>query len=121
SARTRKSMARGQMASPVLSLAQEIRMTPSRLATVVALLFAGPVWGGPHAVDGPATVPAAAAGAIPWRFAGPWRGGWATVAAGVPNEPDVFYFGGAGGGVWKTDDAGRTWRGLMQHEQSSAV
>ncbi|TLY60484.1 MAG: hypothetical protein E6K52_10280, partial [Gammaproteobacteria bacterium] len=44
-----------------------------------------------------------------WRLVGPFRGGWATMAAGVPGRPDTFYFGAAGGGVWKTVNAGRTW------------
>ena len=56
-----------------------------------------------------------------WRFVGPYRAGWATMAVGIPSEPEVFYFGGAGGGVWKTTDAGRTWQGLMQHEESSSI
>ena len=43
------------------------------------------------------------------------------MAVGIPNEPEVFYFGAAGGGVWKTTDAGRTWQGLMQHENSSSI
>ena len=30
------------------------------------------------------------------------------------DAPDTFYFGGAGGGVWRTDDAGRTWQALFQ-------
>ncbi|MEJ2186609.1 MAG: hypothetical protein P8Z36_11800 [Gemmatimonadota bacterium] len=56
-----------------------------------------------------------------WRFVGPYRAGWATVAAGIPDQPNTYYFGGAGGGVWKTTDAGRTWQGLMQHQASSAI
>ena len=44
-----------------------------------------------------------------WRLVGPFRGGWATMAAGVPGRPDTFYFGAAGGGVWKTVNAGRSW------------
>ncbi len=43
------------------------------------------------------------------------------MAEGVPSRPNTFYFGAAGGGVWKTTDAGRTWQGLMQHEAASAV
>lgn len=56
-----------------------------------------------------------------WRQVGPYRAGWGTVARGIPDQPNTYYFGGAGGGVWKTTDAGRTWQGLMQHENSAAV
>ena len=37
------------------------------------------------------------------------RGGRSTAVAGVPSDPFTFYFGGIGGGVWKTTDAGTTW------------
>lgn len=56
-----------------------------------------------------------------WRYVGPYRAGWATMAVGVPSSPNTFYFGAAGGGVWKTTNAGLTWQGLMQHEKSSSV
>ncbi len=56
-----------------------------------------------------------------WRLVGPYRAGWGTVAEGIPDQPNTFYFGGAGGGVWKTTDAGRTWEGLMQNESAAAV
>jgi photosystem II stability/assembly factor-like uncharacterized protein len=46
---------------------------------------------------------------LDWRLVGPFRAGWGTMAAGIPDQPDVFYFGAAGGGVWRSDDAGRTW------------
>jgi photosystem II stability/assembly factor-like uncharacterized protein len=59
--------------------------------------------------------------ALQWRELGPFRGGWATMAAGVPSEPNVFYFGGADGGVWKTTDAGLTWQPLLQHAGSISV
>jgi len=45
-----------------------------------------------------------------WRLVGPFRAGWATMAVGVPQKPDTYYFGGAGGGVWRSDDSGRTWQ-----------
>jgi hypothetical protein len=40
---------------------------------------------------------------------------------GVPDQPDLFYFGAAGGGVWRSDDAGRTWEPLFQGEAASSV
>ncbi len=56
-----------------------------------------------------------------WRQLGPFRGGWATVVDGVATKPDTFYFGGAGGGVWRTDDAGRTWQPLFQNGPAASI
>jgi photosystem II stability/assembly factor-like uncharacterized protein len=44
-----------------------------------------------------------------WRSIGPFRGGRVLAVEGAPNEPNRFYFGAVNGGVWRTDDAGRTW------------
>ncbi|HEV1996038.1 MAG TPA: hypothetical protein VGR03_17025, partial [Candidatus Acidoferrum sp.] len=41
-----------------------------------------------------------------WRLIGPARGGRALAVAGVRGQPEVFYFGSVGGGIWKTNDAG---------------
>jgi photosystem II stability/assembly factor-like uncharacterized protein len=48
--------------------------------------------------------------ALSWRMIGPYRGGRSVAAAGVVSDPMVYYFGGTGGGVWKTVDAGMTWQ-----------
>ena len=56
-----------------------------------------------------------------WRQIGPFRGGWATVVEGVPGKPDRFYFGAAGGGVWRTDDSGRTWQALFEHGPAASI
>ena len=45
-----------------------------------------------------------------WRCIGPFRGGRVTAVTGVSGQPLVFYFGATGGGVWKTEDAGLTWK-----------
>ena len=42
-----------------------------------------------------------------WRDVGPMRGGRSYGVAGSPTQPDTFYFGSVGGGVWKTLNAGR--------------
>src|SRR5262245_22807463 len=70
------------------------------------------------------SVPLAAPLPVPdasWRLVGPFRAGWATAVSGIEGDATTFYFGAAGGGVWKTGDAGRTWRGLMQNERASAI
>src|ERR1700733_9589919 len=56
-----------------------------------------------------------------WRQLGPFRGGWATAVEGVPSKPDTFYFGAAGGGIWKTDDAGQTWQALFQNGPAASI
>ncbi|GAF95770.1 unnamed protein product, partial [marine sediment metagenome] len=47
--------------------------------------------------------------ALEWRFVGPYRGGRVLAVAGIPDDPLVYYFGAAHGGVWKTTDAGGNW------------
>jgi photosystem II stability/assembly factor-like uncharacterized protein len=44
-----------------------------------------------------------------FRLVGPFRGGRAVAGAGVPSQPNVYYFGATGGGVWKTVDGGANW------------
>src|SRR5438132_10829413 len=47
--------------------------------------------------------------ALEWRQIGPFRGGRSTAVAGGASQPMVFYFGGTGGGVWKSSDGGINW------------
>lgn len=47
--------------------------------------------------------------ALEYRLLGPFRGGRSAAVTGVPNKPNLFYFGSTGGGIWKTTDGGRTW------------
>ena len=44
-----------------------------------------------------------------WRMIGPFRGGRVNAVSGVAGQPDTFYFGSVGGGVWKSLNSGRTW------------
>lgn len=44
-----------------------------------------------------------------YRSIGPFRGGRVTAVAGVPTQPNVYYFGATGGGVFKTIDSGINW------------
>ncbi|MGH9449017.1 MAG: WD40/YVTN/BNR-like repeat-containing protein [Terriglobia bacterium] len=59
--------------------------------------------------------------AMRWRLIGPFRGGRAIAVAGVAGDPNLFYFGGVDGGVWKTTDAGRVWRPLWTHEPVASI
>ena len=50
--------------------------------------------------------------ALQWRLIGPFRGGRANAIAGVTSQPFVYYVGYTGGGVWKTENAGASWRNI---------
>jgi photosystem II stability/assembly factor-like uncharacterized protein len=50
--------------------------------------------------------------ALKWRSIGPFRGGRSVCATGVVGDPTTYYMGTTGGGVWKTDDMGLTWRNI---------
>jgi photosystem II stability/assembly factor-like uncharacterized protein len=56
-----------------------------------------------------------------WRMIGPFRGGRTRAAAGVPSQPNVFYVGQVNGGVWKSDDYGRTWTPIFDHESTQSI
>src|SRR5450756_1317813 len=47
-----------------------------------------------------------------WREVGPFRGGRADAVEGIAGDPNTYYFGATGGGVWKTTDAGQTWKNV---------
>lgn len=50
--------------------------------------------------------------AVKWRSIGPFRGGRSNAGCGVVGDPMTYYMGTTGGGLWKTDDAGITWRNI---------
>lgn len=56
-----------------------------------------------------------------WRCIGPFRAGRTVPTTGVPGQPNVFYIGVNDGGVWKTDDYGRTWEPLFDKEATGSV
>ena len=52
-----------------------------------------------------------------FRLVGPFRGGRVVAVTGVPSQPNVYYFGGVGGGVWKTSDGGGRWLPVSDGQQ----
>src|SRR5580704_12793424 len=56
-----------------------------------------------------------------WRMIGPFRGGRTRAVAGVPGQPNVFYIGAVNGGVWKSDDYGRTWTPIFDQVPTQSI
>jgi photosystem II stability/assembly factor-like uncharacterized protein len=50
--------------------------------------------------------------ALAWREVGPYRGGRSAAVTGIAGDPLTYYFGSTGGGVWKTTDAGVSWKNV---------
>jgi photosystem II stability/assembly factor-like uncharacterized protein len=59
---------------------------------------------------------------VRFRLVGPFRAGRVVAVAGVASQPNVYYFGAVGGGVWKTTDSGASWANVSDSAfQTAAV
>jgi photosystem II stability/assembly factor-like uncharacterized protein len=56
-----------------------------------------------------------------WRLIGSFRGGRVSAVAGVPGDPNTYYFGTPGGGIWKSTDAGRVWEPIFDKQRVASI
>jgi len=85
-------------------------MTRSHLALVTVLLLAVPI-SAEFAPQAPADF-SEYFKPVKWRSIGPFRGGRSVAGTGVVGDPDTYYMGTTGGGLWKTTDRGISWKNV---------
>src|SRR2546428_13270192 len=58
---------------------------------------------------------------LKYRVIGPFRGGRSLTASGIPGDPNIYYFGSTGGGVWKSTDGATTWAPAFKKQGTSSI
>lgn len=92
-----------------------------RVALAVSLAIAFLITGSLNNSAALAQVDPGLLSSLRWRNIGPHRAGRTRAVAGVPSQPNVFYMAQVNGGVWKTDDYGRTWTPIFDDQPTGSV
>jgi photosystem II stability/assembly factor-like uncharacterized protein len=56
-----------------------------------------------------------------YRLVGPFRGGRSLTASGIAGDPNTYFFGSTGGGVWKSSDGAMTWTAVFDKQTVSSI
>ena len=96
-------------------------MNKNRHLGALALAFTLSASALPSQANATETVDAELLGGMEWRMIGPYRGGRVTTVAGVPDNPQLYYMGATGGGVWKTENAGISWENICRTDTSTSA
>jgi photosystem II stability/assembly factor-like uncharacterized protein len=92
-------------------------MKPSRFVLgIIVLVSAAALRAQPAAYVDPSLY-----AGLRWRSIGPFRAGRVNGVAGVPGQPNVFYAGSVGGGVWKTTNSGRNWFPIFDSQPIASI
>lgn len=85
----------------------------SWICAALVLIMAGAAWS--------QTVDPRLYDRLQWRLVGPFAGGRVLTVAGLPGNPNIYYFGSVAGGIWKTMDAGLNWTPIFDDEPVSSI
>ncbi|MGH8283577.1 MAG: VPS10 domain-containing protein, partial [Gammaproteobacteria bacterium] len=82
------------------------------LIRALATACAGLLLALPATTSADALPPSQLLSALHWRSVGPFVGGRVIAVTGVAQQPNLYYMGAVGGGVWKTENYGATWQNI---------